>query len=69
MIVVAEKILYKKELQFYKLDNNLAQLSQNVRDKLNKVAENWTREDKNHFLEETEKSFKLSGAILRLILS
>ncbi|PHU08311.1 Heme oxygenase 1, chloroplastic [Capsicum chinense] len=67
--IVAEKILDKKELEFYKWDGDLSQLLQNVRDKLNKVAENWTREEKNHCLEETEKSFKFSGAILRLIFS
>lgn len=66
---VAEKILNGKELEFYKWDGDLSQLLQNVRDKLNKVAENWTREEKNHCLEETEKSFKFSGEILRLILS
>ncbi|XP_009602421.1 heme oxygenase 1, chloroplastic [Nicotiana tomentosiformis] len=66
---VAEKILNKKELEFYKWDGDLSQLLQNVREKLNKVAENWTREEKNHCLEETEKSFKFSGEILRLILS
>ncbi|XP_059276588.1 heme oxygenase 1, chloroplastic isoform X2 [Lycium ferocissimum] len=66
---VAEKILDKKELEFYKWDGDLSQLLQNVREKLNKVAENWTREEKNHCLEETEKSFKFSGEILRLILS
>ncbi|XP_047327134.1 heme oxygenase 1, chloroplastic-like [Impatiens glandulifera] len=66
---VAEMILDKKELEFYKWDGELPQLLQNVRDKLNKVAENWTREEKNHCLEETEKSFKYSGDILRLILS
>ncbi|PON39326.1 heme oxygenase-like [Parasponia andersonii] len=66
---VAEKILNKKELEFYKWDGDLSQLLQNVRDKLNKVAESWTREEKNHCLEETEKSFKYSGDILRLILS
>lgn len=66
---VAEKLLNKKELEFYKWDGDLRQLLQNVRDKLNKVAENWTREEKNHCLEETEKSFKYSGDILRLILS
>lgn len=66
---VAEKLLNKKELEFYKWDGDLRQLLQNVRDKLNKVAENWTREEKNHCLEETEKSFKYSGEILRLILS
>ncbi|KAE8664325.1 Heme oxygenase 1 [Hibiscus syriacus] len=66
---VAEKILDNKELEFYKWDGDLSQLLQNVRDKLNKVAESWTREEKNHCLEETEKSFNYSGEILRLILS
>ncbi|PHT73472.1 hypothetical protein T459_24257 [Capsicum annuum] len=61
---VAEKILDKKELEFYKWDGELSLLLQNVIDKLNKVAENWTREEKNHCLEETEKSFEFSGAIL-----
>ncbi|XP_044463059.1 heme oxygenase 1, chloroplastic-like isoform X2 [Mangifera indica] len=66
---VAEKILDNKELEFYKWDGELSQLLQNVRDKLNKVAESWTREQKNHCLDETEKSFKHSGEILRLIIS
>ncbi|KAM7509388.1 hypothetical protein LguiA_019841 [Lonicera macranthoides] len=66
---VAEKILNRKELEFYKWDGDLSQLLQNVREKLNTVAESWTREEKNHCLEETEKSFKFSGDILRLILS
>ncbi|THU48308.1 hypothetical protein C4D60_Mb09t24870 [Musa balbisiana] len=66
---VAEKILDSKELQFYKWDGDLSQLLQNVRDKLNRVASSWSREEKDHCLEETEKSFKYSGEILRLILS
>ncbi|KAL4654075.1 hypothetical protein ACB092_01G352000 [Castanea dentata] len=66
---VAEQILNNKELEFYKWDGDLSQLLQNVREKLNKVSEGWTREEKNHCLEETEKSFKHSGEILRLILS
>ncbi|XP_077220149.1 heme oxygenase 1, chloroplastic-like [Tasmannia lanceolata] len=66
---VSEKILDKKELEFYKWDGDLRQLLQNVREKLNRVAENWSREEKDHCLEETEKSFKHSGEILRLILS
>ncbi|XVF34664.1 hypothetical protein REPUB_Repub18cG0078300 [Reevesia pubescens] len=66
---VAEKILDNKDLEFYKWDGDLSQLLQNVRDKLNKVAESWTRDEKNHCLEETEKSFNYSGEILRLILS
>ncbi|KAI4376665.1 hypothetical protein MLD38_014403 [Melastoma candidum] len=66
---VAEKILNNKDLEFYKWDGDLSRLLQNVRDKLNKVAEGWTREEKDHCLEETEKSFQCSGEILRLILS
>lgn len=66
---VAEKILNNKELEFYKWDGDLSQLLNNVREKLNIVAEGWSREEKNHCLEETEKSFKHSGEILRLILS
>jgi len=69
ILQVAERILDNKELEFYKWDGELSQLLQNVREKLNKVAEEWTREEKNHCLEETEKSFKYSGEILRLILS
>ncbi|CAK7345512.1 unnamed protein product [Dovyalis caffra] len=45
---VAEQLLNNKELEFYKWDGDLSQLLQNVRDKLNKVAESWTREEKNH---------------------
>ncbi|OMO72654.1 Heme oxygenase-like protein [Corchorus olitorius] len=67
---IAEKLLDNKVLEFYKWDaGEVSQLLQNVRDKLNKVAEKWNREEKNHCLEETEKSFKLSGNILRLIIS
>ncbi|GAB4832865.1 Heme oxygenase 1 [Ancistrocladus abbreviatus] len=66
---VAEKILNEKELEFYKWDDDLSQLLQNVKEKLNKVAESWTREEKNHCLKESEKSFKFSGNILRLILT
>ncbi|XP_057967379.1 heme oxygenase 1, chloroplastic-like [Malania oleifera] len=66
---VAEKLLDKKELEFYKWDGDLSELLRNVREKLNRVAESWNREEKNHCLEETEKSFKYSGDILRLILS
>ncbi|KAF2318047.1 hypothetical protein GH714_041378 [Hevea brasiliensis] len=39
LLLVSEKILNKKELEFYKWDGDLSQLLQNVRDKLNKVAE------------------------------
>nr|XP_043621626.1 heme oxygenase 1, chloroplastic-like [Erigeron canadensis] len=66
---VAAKILNGKELEFYKWDSDLPHLLHNVREKLNRVAENWTRDEKNHCLEETEKSFKFNGDILHLILA
>ncbi|XP_078432390.1 heme oxygenase 1, chloroplastic-like [Wolffia australiana] len=66
---VAEKILDNRELEFYKWDGDLSLLLQNVREKINAVAGDWTRDEKDHCLEETEKSFKYSGEILRLILS
>ncbi|KAG8377815.1 hypothetical protein BUALT_Bualt08G0072900 [Buddleja alternifolia] len=67
--MIGRKILNGKELEFYKWDGDLSSLLQNIREKLNKVAESWTREQKNHCLEETVKSFKFSGDILSLILS
>ena len=39
LIQVAEQILNNKQLEFYKWDGDLSQLLQNVREKLNKVAE------------------------------
>ncbi|KAL5552104.1 hypothetical protein UlMin_002280 [Ulmus minor] len=61
-LFVAEKIQNGKGLEFYKWDGDLSRLLQNVREKLNKV------DVKNHSLEETEKSFKYFGDILRLII-
>ncbi|KAL3747688.1 hypothetical protein ACJRO7_016484 [Eucalyptus globulus] len=66
---VAGKILNNKDLEFYKWDGELKQMLQNLRDKINKITLGWTMEEKNHCLEETERSFKYSGDILRLILS
>ena len=40
-----------------------------VREQLNAVAEGWTREQKDQCLQETEKSFSLSGALLRTIMT
>ncbi|KAL5542775.1 hypothetical protein UlMin_010485 [Ulmus minor] len=52
---VAKKILNSKGLDFYKWDGDISQLLQNT----------WTREENNHCLEETKKSFKYSRDILR----
>ncbi|EOA33315.1 hypothetical protein CARUB_v10021693mg [Capsella rubella] len=65
---VSAKILDNKELEFYKWDGQLSELLQNVGQELNKVAELWTREEKNHCLEETETSFKLYWEIFNYLL-
>nr|BAK03033.1 predicted protein [Hordeum vulgare subsp. vulgare] len=66
---IADKILNKKELEFYKWEGTLSELLQNVREKLNQVASSWTREEKNRCLEETETSFAYSGERLRKIFT
>ncbi|KAG0590405.1 hypothetical protein M758_1G092800 [Ceratodon purpureus] len=66
---VAQQILDGRELEFYKWDGELSELLGAVKVNLNKVAEEWTREQKDHCLKETENSFKYSGKILRLIVS
>ncbi|MCO5561270.1 hypothetical protein L7F22_014891 [Adiantum nelumboides] len=66
---VADKVLGGHELEFYKWDGDLKEILAAVKEKLNKVAESWTREEKNRCLQETEKSFKYSGKLLRLIVS
>ncbi|XP_047073634.1 heme oxygenase 1, chloroplastic-like [Lolium rigidum] len=66
---IAEKILNKKELEFYKWEGTLSQLLQDVRTKLNQVASSWSREEKNHCLAETEKSFTYSMDRLRQVFT
>jgi len=66
---MSEMLLDGAELEFYKWDGELSDLLQGVKDSINEVAEEWTREQKDHCLEETEKSFKLSGSLMRLIAS
>ncbi|KAH6757814.1 hypothetical protein C2S52_023279 [Perilla frutescens var. hirtella] len=65
---VEEKILNGKELEFYKYQGELPQLLQNVRDKLNKIGEKWSREEKDRCLLEIHNSFNLGSDILRLVL-
>ncbi|RZC71838.1 hypothetical protein C5167_035003 [Papaver somniferum] len=69
-VQASEKILENKELEFYKWNNGeISELLQNAREKLNKVTESWTREEKDQCLEETEISFKYSEDIMKLIIS
>ena len=66
---VSEMILDGKELEFYVWNKNggLEKSLAEVKEKLNEAAEKWSREEKDICLEETSKSFQLSGALLRLI--
>ncbi|KAG0456482.1 hypothetical protein HPP92_024270 [Vanilla planifolia] len=64
---VAEIILDSRELEFYQWKGAIGLLLQNLREKLHKIANDWPSEEKTRCLEETMKSFKYSGEILRLI--
>eukprot|EP00244_Chara_vulgaris_P014249 TRINITY_DN881_c0_g1_i10.p1 TRINITY_DN881_c0_g1~~TRINITY_DN881_c0_g1_i10.p1 ORF type:complete len:409 (-),score=77.82 TRINITY_DN881_c0_g1_i10:400-1626(-) len=66
---VAEMILDGRELEFYKWGGDLQELLTNVRTQLNEVAQEWSRDEKDKCLTETELSFKYSGEILRLLAS
>eukprot|EP00879_Flechtneria_rotunda_P010934 GHRR01011425.1.p1 GENE.GHRR01011425.1~~GHRR01011425.1.p1 ORF type:complete len:268 (+),score=57.00 GHRR01011425.1:50-853(+) len=64
---VANMLLGGKELKFYHWDGDMNQLLDTVRNTLNKLAESWTREQKDHCLEETMDAFKWSGGLLQCI--
>eukprot|EP00246_Nothoceros_aenigmaticus_P007416 TRINITY_DN21192_c0_g1_i1.p1 TRINITY_DN21192_c0_g1~~TRINITY_DN21192_c0_g1_i1.p1 ORF type:complete len:217 (+),score=44.96 TRINITY_DN21192_c0_g1_i1:60-653(+) len=64
---VAEDILDGRTLEFYKWDGDVKETLAGVKVRLNEVAEEWSRDSKNHCLEETELSFSYSGKLLRLI--
>lgn len=66
---VSEMILDGKELEFYKWNNEggLESSLTNVKSSLNAAAEEWSRDEKDACLEETGKSFQMSGKLLRLI--
>ena len=64
---VASMILEGRELEFYKYDGDFRPKLDAVRETLNKVASNWSREEKDHCLEETKASFSYSNNILRTI--
>ena len=53
-------ILDNKKLEFYNYDGDYKPFLEDVRNRLNEVAEQWTREQKDHCLQETEKSFQAS---------
>uniref|UniRef100_A0A1D1XK36 Putative inactive heme oxygenase 2, chloroplastic n=1 Tax=Anthurium amnicola TaxID=1678845 RepID=A0A1D1XK36_9ARAE len=65
---VCEKLLEGRELEFYKWDGDVFELLQDTREKLNKLGEHWSRDDKNRCLREATKCFRFLGQIVRLII-
>mmetsp|Transcript_81293 Transcript_81293/g.128163 ORF Transcript_81293/g.128163 Transcript_81293/m.128163 type:complete len:324 (+) Transcript_81293:32-1003(+) len=65
---VSEAVLEGKELNFYQWDDLQGSLS-NTKEKLNAEADKWTKDQKEHCLNETAESFKKSGALLRYVTS
>ncbi|XP_050126380.1 probable inactive heme oxygenase 2, chloroplastic isoform X2 [Malus sylvestris] len=65
---VSEKLLEGRELAFCAWEEDVQELLKGVREKLNKLGEHWTRDDKNKCLKETTKSFRYLGQIVRLII-
>lgn len=65
---VADKLLTGRELEFYRWDGDAEELLKEVRLRLNRLGEHWTRDDKNKCLKEATKSFRHLGQIVRLII-
>ncbi|KAG9450955.1 hypothetical protein H6P81_010920 [Aristolochia fimbriata] len=65
---VSEKILEGRDLEFSKWEGDVSELLKDMRGKLNKLGDHWTRDEKNKCLREAAKSFKFSGQIVRLIV-
>ncbi|CAL5228825.1 g12026 [Coccomyxa viridis] len=64
---VASMILDSRQLNFYKYNGDHKPMLEGVREQLNETAEGWSREEKDRCLNETQKSFKYSGDLLRCI--
>ncbi|XP_004292823.1 PREDICTED: probable inactive heme oxygenase 2, chloroplastic [Fragaria vesca subsp. vesca] len=65
---VSERLLGGRELEFCTWEGDVPELIRGVREKLNKLGEHWSRDDKNKCLRETTKSFRSLGQIVRLII-
>jgi heme oxygenase (biliverdin-producing, ferredoxin) len=64
---VSKMLSLSRPLAFYEYEGEMSDHLAAVREKINDVAEKWSREEKDHCLAETAKSFELSGKLLRLI--
>ncbi|KNA18581.1 hypothetical protein SOVF_069390 [Spinacia oleracea] len=65
---VADTILKGRQLEFFNWDGDKQESLKEVRDKLNRLGEHWSRDDKNKCLKEATKSFRYLGQIVRLII-
>jgi len=52
-------LLGGKQLQFYQYEGDMNSMMDGVRANLNELAESWTREQKDHCLQETADAFKV----------
>ena len=64
---MSDKLLDGKDLAFYQWDGDLPAMMAQVKADINRVAEEWSEEQRSTCLEETEKSFKMSGQLLQEI--
>eukprot|EP00775_Hariotina_reticulata_P008943 gene8943-9120_t len=64
---LAEMLLGGKELQFYQYQGDMNGMMDGVRANLNELAETWTREQKDHCLQETADAFK-NGPVEQFML-
>lgn len=64
---MSNMLLDGKTLEFYQWDGDLPEMMGKVKASINTVAKDWTEDQKKHCLEETEKSFELSGKLLQEI--
>jgi heme oxygenase (biliverdin-producing, ferredoxin) len=53
---------------FYKWEGNVKELLNGAREKMNGMAAEWSREEKDVCLAETTNTFQYSGSLLRLIV-
>lgn len=65
---VVEKLLMGRQLEFFNWDGDEQEFLKEVREKLNRLGEHWSRDDKNKCLKEATKSFRYLGQIVRLII-
>jgi hypothetical protein len=60
-------ILDSQELAFYQWEGDVAEHLDTVRAQINELADSWSREQKDHCLQETEASFQYSGKLMQCI--